>query len=226
MLDDFLPRFNERFRVLSESSGTAFRVPDPELCLDTVLCFKYRRRVGRDNTVKYRWRTLQLLPDMARPSYAGLVVEVLEGLDGRLAVQHEGRIVASRQAPPRPTILRSFGTRTVHTTDPSHPTNGVITKPEDEPAALGTMLEADALRDDAGRQRATRVRNPAAPRPRKPTPLQTARWKAVQKAKRKGLSIRGIAREVGIHRATASKYMNAESPPMSPSRNVGSTSAC
>ena len=226
VLKDFLPRFNERFRVPSERTDTAFRIPDPELCLDTVLCLKYRRRVGRDNTVKYRWRTLQLLPDKARPSYAGSVVEVLERLDGRLAVQHEGRIVASRQAPPRPSILRSFGTRTVHTTVPGRHTNGVIRRPEDEAAPLGTMLEADRLRDDADRNGAARVRKSVTPRPRKPTPLQTARWKAVQKAKRKGLSIRGIAREVGIHRDTVKKYMNAKSPPMAPSRNVESTPAC
>ena len=193
------------------------------MCLDTVLCLKYRRRVGRDNTVKYRWHTLQLLPDRARPSYAGSVVEVLEGLDGRLAVQHEGRIVASQQAPPRPGILRSFGTRTVHTTVPSRYTNGVIRRSEDEVESMGTMLEADRLRDDADRNGAARVRRTATPGPRKPTPLQTARWKAVQKAKRKGLSIRGIAREVGIHRDTARKYMNAETPPMARSRNVGST---
>ena len=36
----------------------------------------------------------------------------------------------------------------------------------------------------------------------------------MQKAKRRGLSIRGVAREVGIHRDTAKKYMDAESPPM------------
>ena len=173
--------------------------------------------------VKYRWRTLQLLPDRARPSYAGSVVEVLEGLDGRLAVQHEGRIVASQQAPPRPGILRSFGTRTVHTAGPSRYTNGVIRRPEDEVESMGTVLEADRLRDDADRNGAARVRRTATPGPRKPTPLQTARWKAVQKAKRKGLSIRGIAREVGIHRDTARKYMNAETPPMARSRNVGST---
>ena len=40
----------------------------------------------------------------------------------------------------------------------------------------------------------------------------------MQKAKRKGLSMRGIARELGIHRDTVKKYMNAESPPMAPSR--------
>ena len=214
LLDDFLPRFNERFRVPSQHADTAYRVLDPGMCLDTVLCLKYRRRVGRDNTVKYRWRTMQLLPDRARPSYAGSVVDVLEALDGRLSVQHEGRIVASQQAPPRPSILRCFGTRTVHTAVPSRYTNGVIRRSEDEVESMGTMLEADGLRDDADRNGAARVRRTATPRSRKPTPLQTARWKAVQKAKRKGLSIRGIARELSIHRDTVRKYMHAESPPM------------
>ena len=218
MLNDFLPRFNERFRVPPEHADTAYRVPDPGMCLDTVLCLKYRRRVGRDNTVKYRWRTLQLLPDKSRPSYAGSVVEVLEGLDGRLAVQHEGRTVASQQAPPRPNILRSFDTRTVHTAGPSRYTNGVIRRSEDEVTSMGTMLVVDRLRDDADRNGAARVRRTATPRSRKPTPLQTARWKAVQKAKRKGLSIRGIARELSIHRDTVRKYIDAESPPMSPAR--------
>ena len=148
--------------------------------------------------MKYRWRTLQLLPDKSRPSYAGSVVE--EGLDGRLAVQHEGRTVASQQAPPRPSVLRSFDTRTVHTAGPSRYTNGVTRRSEDAVASMGTMLVVDRLRDDADHNGAARVRRTATPRSRKPTPLQTARWKAVQKAKRKGLSIRGIARELSIHR--------------------------
>ena len=40
-----------------------------------------------------------------------------------------------------------------------------------------------------------RVRKTVTPRLRKPTPLQTARWRAVRKAQRNGLSIRGIARD-------------------------------
>ena len=48
----------------------------------------------------------------------------------------------------------------------------------------------------------------------------------MQKAKHKGLSIRGIARGVGIHEDTAKKYMEAKSPPMAHPRNVGSTPAC
>ena len=36
----------------------------------------------------------------------------------------------------------------------------------------------------------------------------------MQEAKRKGLSIRGMARELGIHRDTVRRYIDAESPPM------------
>ena len=52
-------------------------------------------------------------------------------------------------------------------------------------AVKGAMLEADKLHNDADRNGAVRVRKTVTPRSRKPTPLQTARWKAVQKAKHK-----------------------------------------
>ena len=48
---------------------------------------------------------------------------------------------------------------------------------------------------------------------RKPTFLQRERWQAVQEAKRKGLSIRGMAKELGIHRDTDRRYIDAEGPP-------------
>ena len=92
-----------------------------------------------------------------RPSYAGSVVDCTRRAGRpRLAVQHEGRIVASQEAPPRPSILRSFDTRTVHTTVPSRYTNGVIRRSEDEVALMGTMLEAEKLRDDADRNGAAK----------------------------------------------------------------------
>ena len=77
------------------------------------------------------------------------------------------------------------------------------------------ISDSDNVVEESG---ATIVRRAVATPRRKPTPLQTARWKAVQKAKRRGLSIRGVARELGIHRDTAKKYMEAESPPLYPDR--------
>ena len=218
VLADFLPRFNSRFKAPAQESEVAYCAVGEEMCLEGILCFKYRRRVARDNTVRYRWRTLQLLPDTDRPSYAGAAVDVLEGLDGHLAVQREGRVIPSQEAPPRPSVLRGFAGRTVHTPTLHPPNNGLGRRWTARLAALDATRDAEKPVATSGRNGAGRVRKAATRRHRKPTPLQTARWKAVQRVKRKGLSIRGIARELGIHRETVRKYMNAESPPMSPSR--------
>ena len=43
-----------------------------------------------------------------RRSYAGAVVMVLHGLDGRLLVQHEGRSIATQEAPPSPVLQRTI----------------------------------------------------------------------------------------------------------------------
>ena len=60
--------------------------------------------------------------------------------------------------------------------------------------------------------------------PRPPTPRQRARWKAVQRAKRRGLSLRAIARELGISRITVRKYVEASSPPVYPDRELAAHS--
>ena len=202
----------------------AYRAVDGAMCLERVLCLKYRRRVARDNTVRYRWRTLQLLPGTDRPSYAGAVVDVLEGLDGSLEVEHEGRIVPSQEAPPRPSVLRGFAGRTVHTPASQLPNNGLGRRWMDRLATLDATHGAKRPPAISDRNGTESVRQAESRRHRKPTALQTARWKAVQKAKRKRLSIRGIARELGIHRDTVRKYMNAESPPMTRARATSEVS--
>ena len=54
--------------------------------------------------MRFQLHILQLLPERERPSYAGTVAE---GLDGRLSVRHEGRILAAQEAPPSPVFLRN-----------------------------------------------------------------------------------------------------------------------
>ena len=107
VLKQFLPRYNRRFRVPPICPEPAFRPVEPGLRLEHILCFKNQRRVARDNTVKFHRHTLQILPSQQRRSYAGAVVVVLQGLDGRLSLQHEGRIIASQDAPPSPGALRN-----------------------------------------------------------------------------------------------------------------------
>ena len=73
------------------------------------------------------------------------------------------------------------------------------------------------MRIDEATIKATVERDPASKTPnpweRTPTPTQKARWKAIQQARLKGLSLRAIARELGIARDTVRKYAYAEKPP-------------
>ena len=225
VLERFLPRYNRRFRVPPQCSESAYRPLDSDLCLDQVLSFKHRRKVAKDNTVKFQLHTLQLLPEPERPSYAGAVVEVLEGLDGRLRVRHEGRIINCQEAPPSPVFLRNG--------------QGNLATPLASPAGAyysdqrwaATLKSLDARAADGEHQvgftdNAPATPTPAIVSPRTPTFLQKERWKAIQKARRKGMSLRAIERELGIHRATIKKYMDADGPPGRRSRPAltGSTS--
>lgn len=88
VLWQFLPGFNQRFGVPPIQPGRAYRPVEVDLA--AILCFKYNCKVARDNTVKYRWHTLQLLPGSERHSYTGVQAEVQIRLDGNMAVLHEG----------------------------------------------------------------------------------------------------------------------------------------
>ena len=73
-------------------------------------------------------------------------------------------------------------------------------------------LVSKARMSRAGRRWAI-TGKPKATFPHKPTFLQRERWKSLQKARRKGVSLRAIERESGIHRATIKRYLYAEGPP-------------
>jgi len=110
-LPGFLARYNRRFAVPAAEAGSAYRPLPPGFNPDTVFCFKYRRVVAADNTVRLEEHRLQLLPSKERASYARARVEVQERLDGSLAVYHEGRLVASKPAPLEAPVLRARNRR-------------------------------------------------------------------------------------------------------------------
>ncbi len=162
--------------------------------------------------MKFQLHTLQLLPEPERPSYAGAVVEVLEGLVGRLMVRHQGRIINSQEAPPSPAFLRNGqGDSATPLASPA----GANYWDQRWAATLKALDSRAAEEEDrAGLTgAASTASTPATVPPRKPTFLQKERWKAIQKARRKGMSLRAIERELGIHRATIKKYMDADGPP-------------
>lgn len=107
VLEGFLPKFDKRFAVEPTQSGTAYRPLTPEIRLKEVFCFKYVRVVGADNTVRLGEHRLQLLANRERASYAKARVELHERLDGSLAVYHEGRCLATKEAPKEAGALRA-----------------------------------------------------------------------------------------------------------------------
>ena len=224
VLKQFLPRFNRRFQIPAQCPDPAFQPLPPDLRLGQVLCFKHKRRVARDNTVKLQRHTLQLLPGGQRHSYAGATVLVLHNLDGRLSLQHEGRIIASQTAPASPGSLRN-GSR------PSPGDAIPYAEPEDGPEPwerlpdpLVMVAAEDGHRSGVDDEELISIRVTASPS--RPTFLQQARWDAIQKAKLQGLSIHRMAKELGLHRDTVRKYIDAESPPTrrSPTTSLASKS--
>ncbi len=211
VLEQFLPRFNRRFKVPAQCPDPAFRPLPSDLRLGQVLCFKHKRRVARDNTVKFQRHTLQLLPGRHRRSYAGATVLVLQGLDSRLSLQNEGRIIAAQEAPPSPGFLRD-GIKPSSGDAISSPDPESLSEPREitpEPLAMVAAENGHGSAIDDGDVVSMTVTTSL----RRPTFLQQARWDAVQQAKLQGMSIRKMARELGLHRDTVRRYIDAESPP-------------
>ena len=85
--ESYLPTHNAAFAVAPEQTGTAF-VPDRTGAAREILCLQEERRVGNDNTVKWRGLTLQIPPSPLRPHFVRATVRVHEYPNGRLAIFH------------------------------------------------------------------------------------------------------------------------------------------
>ena len=204
LLNDFLPRFNEKFGVQAEQGHCAYRRLEQSVSLDQILCFKHRRKVSRDNTIKYSRRTLQLLPSKTRPTYAGVQVEVQEDLEGQLLVQYQGRTIPTQEAPPRPGLVRAAAVAHMEGSGVGHSANNAEGQWD---ACLARLETGEVDRD-------LRPRKSKAQQHRMPTARQRTLWENVQQARLRGLSLRAIARELGNHWNTARKYALAKSPPL------------
>ena len=146
-----------------------------------------------------------------------------------LVVCYQNQIVPTQEAPPRPGVLRTLnatrglGSVTVENLAAGMDTNGIDGHEREglgAMTAIGRGLAAGRSTTD----RESEAVHPKAQPPRPPTPRQRARWKAVQRAKRRGLSLRAIARELGISRITVRKYVEASSPPVYPDRELAAHS--
>ena len=177
--------------------------------------------MARNNTVKYQWRTLQLLPGTERPSYAGVQLEVLEHTDGRLQVRHEGEIIPTRPVPPRSGALRASHGSLAPTPEIGRIVKRLGNHRLSQPQLRNLAnLEPDPIVEDDDRV-GNAGSNPQALEERPLSPRQLAVWRAVQEPKVQGISLREIARQLGVSRNTVRKYARALTQPTNRPHNRG-----
>ena len=87
----FLFKFNKRFTRDPENPEPAWRVVPREINLDSVFSIKEQRTVMADNTISFRNRIFQILPDKYRISFAKAKVVVEKRLDGSIKIKYKDR---------------------------------------------------------------------------------------------------------------------------------------
>lgn len=96
-LETYLPRYNQRFRVVPAQAADLHRPLGVQRDLDSILCLKTQRRLNADHTLVHGGKRYQIEDRLRTP---WLTVE--EHLDGSLHICHQGRAVPHREIPPPP----------------------------------------------------------------------------------------------------------------------------
>jgi len=99
--ETYLAQHNAAFAVAPAEAQSAF-VPDRGGSAGEILCLQEERRVGNDNTVRWRGLSLQIPPSPLRAHFVRATVRVHEYPDGRLAVFHGPHRLADYDAKGNP----------------------------------------------------------------------------------------------------------------------------
>jgi hypothetical protein len=87
LAESYWPAHNAAFAVAPAETGSAF-VRDRTGRVREILCLQDERRVGNDNTIKWRGLSLQIPASPLRPHFVRAMVRVHEYPDGQLAIFH------------------------------------------------------------------------------------------------------------------------------------------
>jgi hypothetical protein len=220
ILEAFLPHFNKSFGVPAVQPELAYRPVATEIDVDGILCFKEKRKVAKDNTVRYNSHTLQLFPNKERTSFARAHVEVQERLDGQLRVSYKGTILTPSEAPPLAAFLRDRPKVEPSQYANAEPVESEDTTPIGEPQHRMMWYEDSILKQlhcgliKAGMERA-REHGKHIGRPRvTERPEFTQRFAGViQRIGPGGLSRRKAAKELAVGYATLKRLLDAQKQP-------------
>lgn len=93
----FLPKFNKKFSVAPKDPESAWSVLPKELNLDSIFSIKELRTVRADNTISYKNRIFQILPDKYRISFAKAQVMVEKRLDDPIHIKYKDQYLNHKE---------------------------------------------------------------------------------------------------------------------------------
>lgn len=94
----FVSEFNEKFSVPATDTQSAWRNPRRGLDMERVLSFEYESRVGNDNAIRFDGITIDIAPGPGKRSYAGVIAELRQLLDGSWRVYYKDKLIATAPA--------------------------------------------------------------------------------------------------------------------------------
>lgn len=93
----FLPKFNKKFSNPAKDPESAWRVLPKELDLESIFSIKEQRTVRADNTISYKNRIFQILPDKYRISFAKAKVMVEKRLDESIHIKYKDQYLNCKE---------------------------------------------------------------------------------------------------------------------------------
>jgi len=132
LLARFLPRHNRRFSVAATDPTPAWLPAPDRRRHDELFCFKFRKVVSTDHSIRYAGRRIDIPPGGPRPSYARAEVMLHQRFDGTIAVFFEGTCLTKLQLP----AAAPYRVLTKHSYVPAldQPPTPVTTPPSVSPA--------------------------------------------------------------------------------------------
>jgi transposase len=105
LLEEYIPKHNRKFSHPAKEQGVAYQPIPKGLNLNNIFCIKDERTVASDNTISYRTKYYQILPNEYRISFAKAEVMVHEWLDGSIHVFYKDKELKNKLIPKKRTKL-------------------------------------------------------------------------------------------------------------------------
>lgn len=105
LLEEYIPKYNRKFAHPARESGSAYQAVPKGINLGNVFCIRGERTVISDNTIAYRTRYYQILPNGYRSNFVRSKVTVCEWLDGSIHIFHEGKELKHKLIPKKRAAL-------------------------------------------------------------------------------------------------------------------------